>query len=101
MKHQRMYVHVIGAFVVRIIPYRINDQSVEFVLPPVFPVCVCPSNVEVDMKKWNSHADVSSIESWLKDEGVYDLAVTVPYRQNRWVGYRLCFLLLQAGTRPF
>ena len=35
-----MYVHVIGAFVVRIIPYRINDQSVEFVLPPVFPVCV-------------------------------------------------------------
>ena len=35
------------------------------------------------MNKWNERANVSSIESWLKGEGVYDSAVTVPYRQNR------------------
>lgn len=45
---------------------------------------VCRSHIEVDMEKWNSSANETSIESWLKDEGVYDLAVTVPYRQNRY-----------------
>ncbi|CBJ25538.1 conserved unknown protein [Ectocarpus siliculosus] len=39
----------------------------------------------LDMKQWNNSSRVSDIESWLKDEGVYDLAVTVPYRQNRVV----------------
>lgn len=36
------------------------------------------------MKKWNNPENRGSIESWLKDEGVYDLAVTVPHRQNRY-----------------
>lgn len=40
--------------------------------------------MQVDMIKWNSGDKLSSIESWLKDEGVYDLAVRVPYRQNRY-----------------
>ena len=39
--------------------------------------------MEVDFSKWNNLLKRASIESWLKDEGVYDSAVTVPYRQNR------------------
>ena len=38
---------------------------------------------QLDAEKWNNFAQESFIKSWLKDEGVYDLAVTVPYRQNR------------------
>ncbi|CAM9597552.1 unnamed protein product, partial [Hapterophycus canaliculatus] len=38
---------------------------------------------EVNMKQWNNSSQKSWIEAWLKDEGVYDLAVKVPYRQNR------------------
>eukprot|EP00752_Nemacystus_decipiens_P002896 g2694.t2 len=38
---------------------------------------------EMNIKNWNTYDNCASIESWLKDEGVYDLAVTVPYRQNR------------------
>ena len=42
-----------------------------------------PSFVEVDLGEWNTLSKCASIESWLAEEGVYDLAVTVPYRQNR------------------
>ncbi|CAN0254180.1 unnamed protein product, partial [Pylaiella littoralis] len=39
----------------------------------------------MDMKLWNNSSRELSIKSWLKDEGVLDLAVRVPYRQNRVV----------------
>ncbi|CAN0232315.1 unnamed protein product, partial [Scytosiphon promiscuus] len=42
-------------------------------------------DTEVSMKQWNNSSQKSWIEAWLKDEGVYDLAVKVPYRQNRVV----------------
>ena len=57
--------HIKGA---RLLPYSLS----------VMPVC------QMDAKLWNNFASEHFIKSWLKDEGVYDLAVTIPYRQNRY-----------------
>lgn len=46
-------------------------------------VTLC-SSAQTDMRLWNNSSRESSIKSWLENEGVLDLAVRVPYRQNRY-----------------
>lgn len=58
-------------------------------LSPCFIFSLCLA--QVDMNRWNNSSQKSFIETWLKDEGVYDLAVKVPYRQNRQVSLQCSF----------